>query len=229
MISQNELKAGDTPSTIVAAGLIQRVNLIKFISKQQKIYLSLNQILRICALLIIIFSFYSIHDHWKKAAVNKRIANLKSQYAVLVKSMSSGRMKKIQELESASSVYSVLQTLLLKNGTGFTNYLETFAANCPNGLWLTSINIKKRSDTAILSGKAYQPGSIVQFMDNLNRALLFQKAPFFLAKIEKVVEPITDNKKATEPATDITTYNNIKPTVVYSFTLQTQITAELKT
>lgn len=215
MINQNELKADDVSGRIVTDGLVQRVNLIKFISRQQKIYLSFNQILQICALVIAIFLGCSLYSYWEHKTINEHITNLRSQYADLVKNIGSDRIKKIQEFTNTDAVYSILQTLFLKNGTGFTDYLEAFSVACPNGVWLTSINIKKRKDNIVLLGKAYRPNNIVQMINNLNRAALFQKTPFFLAKIEKTIEPVTDDSA-------------VLP-VIYSFTLQTQATAELKT
>ena len=210
MINQNDLKASNISDNAPGDTLIQRVNLIKFVARPQTAYLSLSQILQICLLLIVLFFSYSLYGYWQQITIDRHITSLKSQYDILIKNIDSGRLQQIQDFEKDSAFYLILQNLLLKNNPSFTAYLETLATNCPDGLWLTTINIKKRTNTIIISGKSYNPNNIVQLMDNLNRTALFQIKPLFLAKIDK----INDQNDQTD--------KNPKSSIIYNFILQTQ-------
>lgn len=178
MLSQDE--------SIVADKLVQRINLVKFISKPQEVYLSFNQILQACALVVIIFLGYSLYGYWEQVTLNKHITKLRLQSAGLIGKTTSENAKEMQLLAGNDAVYAVLQKQYAKNGLGFSNYLESIAAACPSGVWLTSINIKKRPNVVVLLGKAYYPNNIMQLVGNLNRDSLFSGTPFFFTKIEKL-------------------------------------------
>lgn len=219
MQNQNELgKDVSTVGDIVADGLVQHVDLARFIPKQQKVYLSFSQILQICALTMVVFLGYSLYGNWQRVVISKQIANLQFQSNELVEKMSSGRLKKIQESSNNEGIYAILQAERAKNGLGFSRYFEALADACPNGVWLTAIEIKKRSNAVILSGKAYRANSVMQLVDNLNRNALFSSDPFFIAKIVK------DKDQTTTKDKDQTMINqSTKPPVIYSFTLRTPV------
>ena len=163
----------------------QHINLIKFVSKQQAAYLPFKQALQICALILIIFFGYFLYNCKEQITLNKRIAKLKLEINQVDKELNSDRIKKMQELMKSDAIRTVLRTQRLKNGPGFSKYLEAIAIVCPKGVWLTSINIKKHDNSTVLSGKAYRPDNIVQLVTNLNKEHFFSNTQFFLAKIEK--------------------------------------------
>jgi len=216
MLNQNELKTDSVLTNSGAAGeLVQRVNLIRFVSKQQEVRLPFKQILQICTLVLIIFLGCSLYSFKERLALNRHIAKLQLQIRESTKEMQSDRIIKMQELMKSGVIRTILHQQRSKNGLGFSNYLATIATVCPDGVWLTSINIDKHSNNTILSGKAYHPTKIVQLVGNLNHEPLFNNAPFFLAKIEKIEEQtIADNKTTSK--------------IIYSFVVQTQKTVGSK-
>jgi hypothetical protein len=212
MLNQDEFGTNDS----AASKPVQRINLVRFVSKQQEVYLSFKQILQLCSLVLIIFLGYRIYSFKEQLALNRHIAKLQLQKSELAKEMNSDRIRKMQDLMNSDTIRAVLHTNRSKNGLGFSSYLEEIATACPNGVWLTSININKHNNSTILSGKAYHPNNIIQLLGNLNNQSLFNNTPFFLANIEKTQEQITTDKKTTSK-------------IVYSFIMQAQETAGSKT
>ncbi len=212
MSSQSELGTDNTFKDIITDGIVQRVNLARFIVKQQNVYLPFKQILQVCALILVLILGYSFYSYWEQAVLSKHIAKLQLQSAELVEKVGSDPVKRMQELVGNDVVYTTLQIQRLKNSPGFSSYLAAIAAACPSGVWLTSININKHGNSAILLGNAYHSNNIMRFVGNLNRDSIFRDTPFFLAKIEKVKgQGIT--------------VNNSNLGEIYSFTLQIQETA----
>lgn len=217
MQNQDELNTNSTINDIVTAGLVQHVDLSRFIPRQQKVYLPFNQILQICLIMSLVITAYSFYGHWQQTVIKKHIISLQVQSNELMKQMGSSRLKKLQELASGDIIYAAVKAAYAKNGTGFSNYLSAIAASCPNGVWLTSIEIKRRSNNTILSGKAYHTNNIMQLVENLNRDGLFSSTPFFLERVEKVAKPVTKVNEKT-PAQQL-----VSP-VIYNFVLRTKVT-----
>ncbi|CAL7964129.1 hypothetical protein GAMM_60220 [Gammaproteobacteria bacterium] len=216
MLSQDKLGTDNLLTSSTASKLVQRVNLVRFVPKQQEIRLPFKQILQICALILIIFSGLSIHSFKELLALNGRIAKLQLQKSKLAKELNSDRIRNMQEFIKNNEVSTALYTQRSKNGLGFSNYLEAIATACPNGVWLTSININKHNNNTTLSGKAHFPDNVVQLVSNLNNESLFNKTPFSLTKIEKTEEKTTTDDKTA-------------PKIIYAFIVQTKETSESKT
>lgn len=219
MQNQNELNTNNMMNDIVTEGLVQHVDLSKFIPRQQKIYLPFNQVLQICVVMLLVISGYSFYGHWQQTVIKKHIVSLQAESNRLVEQMSSSRLKKLQELSGGGVIYAAIKAEHSKNGQGFSNYLSALAAACPNGVWFTSIEIKKRINSVVLSGKAYRANNIMQLVDNLNRDALFSGEPFFLAKIDKVKEQTTKVNEKTPAA------QSTASPVIYSFTVRTEAPA----
>lgn len=217
MLSQGKL---EIDTTLLADNTVgkctQSINLIRFISKQQEVRLPFKQILQISALMFIVFLGYFLYSYLEQIVLDKRIAKLQLQTRESEKEINSERIRKMQELMKSGVIRTVLHAQRSKNGSGFSNYLETIATACPHGVWLTSINVNKRSNSTILSGKAYRPNNIVQLVNNLNNESLFNNTQFSLTKIEKIEEHITTDDETTAK-------------IIYSFVIQTQGTVGSKT
>lgn len=193
---------------IITAGMIQRINLLRFVSKSPKIVLPFIQILQACVFLLIILIGYSLSGCWEKVTLAKHIAQLQSQSKALIEKTGSDRMRKMLEITGNDKLYTALRMQYLKNAPGFSRYLEAIADECPPGVWLTSIEIDKRNNKVLLMGNAYYSSHVTKFIDNLNNEKLFINTSFFLAKIDMV-----GGKKRTDQAD--------KTLPLYQFVLQT--------
>jgi len=221
MQNQDEL-AKDRGLNDLTAGLVQRVNLVKFVPHQQKVYLSFKQILQICGLALIFVLGSLFYSYGEQITLNKRVAKLQVKRDELVAKISSEQVKKMQELAGSDIIYTILQAEYAKNSPGFSQYLTAIAQACPASVWLASIEVKKRDYALTISGKAYRSADIVQLVDNLNDQTLFSRYPFFLAKISKTKEGTDTGKVKGEEVAP----KKMNSKIIYNFTLQTKAAVE---
>jgi len=213
MDDQSKIKSDNNIGDLVTDGITQYVDLARFLPKRQKVYLSLDEILQICAGALIVVMLFLSYGYWERILLNRHIAQLQLQRDALVGQISSDRLKKIQELTGSEAIYAILKTQYAANAPGFSAYLAAISQACPAGVWLTAINIKKNNHITTLTGKGYRSYDIMQMVDNLNRSPLFTKYPFFLLKIDQVKE---------KAGTKEPQKNRESKAGYYTFTLQTQ-------
>ena len=183
----------------------QQINFLRFIPKEQKNYLNATQIFLFSFIFMFILGVYSIISYHQKANLVDRVAFLKLEQKELTEKLAkaSTKARATKEHVGGDAIAEMLKTYRFNNGDGFSHYLEAISKCNKNNVWLSSIFIRKKDNSILLDGNAYDANEVVQFAENLNKNSLFAEKPFYLAKMGKI--------------------KNSAGREIYSFVLKTQL------
>jgi Tfp pilus assembly protein PilN len=198
----------------------QQINLFNPIFLKQKKYFSTVAMAEGLGLLVLGTVLVAAYAGYKATALRqqseqstvqlahaqKQLANVASQYGTRPKNPAlEQQVKKTEnEIQSLRQVFDILQKGDIGNTKGYSGYMQAFARQIVDGVWLTGISLVGAGNEIGLQGRALQPELVPVYMSRLKREPLMQGKSF--GTLEMQVPQAPAGKDAAKPKSDLAGY-----------------------
>jgi len=185
--------------------LNQQINLYQPIFRRQKKVFSAVAMLQICALFLVVFAglyFYGqtklqpLQEQLRK--LNTDMAQLNAQMVRLETRQTSETGSKLLENEVARltnelakrrEIQQLLSSRSLGNTAGLSDYLEAFARQHVQGLWLTRISVANGGKNLALQGKTLSSELVPAYLNKLADESVLNGMSINVMELVRPVEP----------------------------------------
>lgn len=193
----------------------QQINLFNPLFLKQKKYFSVVTMARAIAVLVsglAIFYLYAVVQDGKlsqRAEESTRSYDLQKDRFIRVSAeLAPGKIdtQLEQDLRAAEAAVAGRQNLLremqtgvMGNTAGYSEYMRAFARQAVQGLWLTGIQIAEGGEQLALDGRALQPDLLPTYIRRLNGEAAMRGRPFESLTIARVTTKPEGPKNAPAP------------------------------
>jgi Tfp pilus assembly protein PilN len=185
--------------------LNQQINLYQPIFRRQKKVFSAVAMLQICALFLVVFAgiyFYGqtklqpLRDQLQKlntdiVQVNAQMTRLENQQAVESGSkLLENEIARLSiELTKRKEIQELLSSRSLGNTAGLSDYLEAFARQHVQGLWLTRITVANGGKNLALEGKTQSSELVPAYLGKLAGESVLNGMSINVMELNRPLEP----------------------------------------
>jgi hypothetical protein len=183
----------------------QQINLYQPIFRRQKKVFSAVTMLQVSALLLAVLGSLYFYGEMKLQALQAQLVRLNTDLVTLnvqlgrLEAQLSGESKSklleneiarlSNELTKRMQVQELLTTRTAGNTEGLSAYLEAFARQHVQGIWLTRFTIANGGKSLGLSGKTLASELVPVYIEKLSGESLLQGTAFNVMELTRPVEP----------------------------------------
>lgn len=183
----------------------QQINLYQPIFRRQKKVFSALAMLQVCAFMLMVFTTIYFYGQFKLQPLQDQLVRLNQDMALLNSQLS--KLESRQQVDSKNrlleneiarlsveltkrrQVQSILSTRELGNTKGLSGYLEAFARQHVQGIWLTRINIANGGRNLGFHGKTRSSELVPVYIARLSGEELLNGMSFNVMELVKPAEP----------------------------------------
>ncbi|MFV2061476.1 MAG: PilN domain-containing protein [Gammaproteobacteria bacterium] len=155
--------------------------------------------------IVALLSAVSVYDYFRERSQNNYLVELQSQHtelevqlqntkqtapSMIVDSNLKQRVTGFKrDVELKQQVLDALSGQSFGNTSGFSRFFKGLAKQNVAGLWLTSFKITNGGKDIGISGSAYQPELVPDFLSNLSAETIFQGTNFQTFQVKREENP----------------------------------------
>jgi hypothetical protein len=144
------------------------------------------------------------------AVARLQLVEVSAKYGVKPKNQGlEQQVKKVEgDIQSLREVFDVLQKGDIGNTKGYSGYMNAFARQIADGIWLTGITLVGAGNEIGLEGRAVQPELVPAYMNRLKREPLMQGKSFGTLEMQVPQGDTSKDagKEAGKPKADLAGY-----------------------
>lgn len=181
--------------------MTQQVNLFQPIFRQERKLLSFTVLLQACAVVLVVLLLIYAWG-WQQTRqmqadlgnLQQRLTQRSTQLADLTARLTAmrtdaGLQQQMQSLEqevaARQKVVAALQRVREGYTQGVSSYLEGFARQTPQGIWLTGFMVQAGGEGLVIRGNALAPASVPVFIEQLAKESALKGTRFSAMQIQR--------------------------------------------